>query len=331
MSEEFIEPLLDPKNARLTMFPIVHQDIWDMYKKQESAFWKAEEIDFSKDYDDFVSLSVDEQHFIKMVLAFFASSDNIVNFNLRERFTKEVKVQEALVCYDFQVMMENVHSLTYSMMLEALVKDPEEKIKLFNAVATVDSVKEIYEWASFWIESKESFAHRLIAFALVEGVFFSSSFCAIYWFKLFNNKGKAILNGLTKSNEFISRDENSHTEFACLLYSKLVNKLPTDEVQEMFKSAVTIAQKFATESLPVRLIGMNSDLMKDYIEYVADRLVVTLGYSRIYDKKNPFPFMETINFLSKTNFFESRPTEYQSAKNANTNKTLSKLEIVEDF
>jgi ribonucleotide reductase beta subunit family protein with ferritin-like domain len=331
MSEEFVEPLLDPKNARLTMFPIVHQDIWDMYKKQESAFWKAEEIDFSKDYDDFVALSADEQHFIKMVLAFFASSDNIVNFNLRERFTKDVKIQEALVCYDFQVMMENVHSLCYSMMLESLVKDPEEKQKLFNAVSTVDSVKEIYEWASFWIESKESFAHRLIAFALVEGVFFSSSFCAIYWFKLFNNKGKAILNGLTKSNEFISRDENSHTEFACLLYSKLVNKLPTDEIHEMFKSAVTIAQKFAVESLPVRLIGMNSDLMKEYIEYVADRLLTTLGYPKIYNKKNPFPFMDTIGMMGKTNFFESRPTEYQSAKNANTNKTLSKLEIVEDF
>jgi len=331
MSEEFIEPLLDPKNARLTMFPIVHQDIWDMYKKQESAFWKAEEIDFSKDYDDFVTLSADEQHFIKMVLAFFASSDNIVNFNLRERFSKDVKVQEALVCYDFQVMMENVHSLTYSMMLESLVKDPEEKVKLFNAVSTVDSVKEIYEWASFWIESKESFAHRLIAFALVEGVFFSSSFCAIYWFKLFNNKGKAILNGLTKSNEFISRDENSHTEFACLLYSKLVNKLPTDEIHEMFKSAVTIAQKFAVESLPVRLIGMNSDLMKEYIEYVADRLLTTLGYPKLYNRKNPFPFMDTIGMMGKTNFFESRPTEYQSAKNATTNKTLSKLEIVDDF
>jgi ribonucleoside-diphosphate reductase beta chain len=328
---DFVEPLLDPKNARLTMFPIVHQDIWDMYKKQESAFWKAEEIDFSKDYDDFSSLSADEQHFIKMVLAFFASSDNIVNFNLRERFSKDVKVQEALACYDYQVMMENVHSTVYSLMLESLVKDQDEKHKLFNAVSTVPSVKDIYEWASFWIESKESFAHRLVAFALVEGVFFSSSFCAIYWFKLFNNKGKAILNGLTKSNEFISRDEGMHTDFACLLYSKLVNKLPSDEIHEMFRDAVKIAQSFAVESLPVRLIGMNSDLMKDYIEYVADRLLGTLGYSKIYNKKNPFPFMDTIGMMGKTNFFESRPTEYQSAKNATTNKTLSKLEIVEDF
>jgi ribonucleoside-diphosphate reductase beta chain len=328
---DFVEPLLDPKNARLTMFPIVHQDIWDMYKKQESAFWKAEEIDFSKDYDDFVGLSTDEQHFIKMVLAFFASSDNIVNFNLRERFTKEVKVQEALVCYDYQVMMENIHSLCYSMMLDSLVKDPEEKLRLFNAVSTVDSVKEMYTWAMKWIESKDSFAHRLIAFAIVEGVFFSSSFCAIYWFKLFNNKGKAILNGLVKSNEAISKDENSHCDFACLLYSKLVKKLPTEEIHGMFKEAVTIAQKFATESLPVKLIGMNSDLMKDYIEYVADRLIVTLGYSRIYNKKNPFPFMDTISMISKQNFFEGRVMDYQSAKNTNTNKTLSKLEIVEDF
>lgn len=331
MSEEFVEPLLDPKNSRWTMFPIVHQDIWDMYKKQESAFWKAEEIDFSKDYDDFSSLSQDEQHFIKMVLAFFASSDNIVNFNLRERFSKDVKIQEALVCYDYQVMIENVHSACYSLMLESLVKDSEEKQKLFNAVSTVPSVKEMFDWASYWIESKESFAHRLIAFAIVEGVFFSSSFCAIYWFKLFNNKGKAILNGLTKSNEFISRDEGMHTDFACLLYSKLIKKLPSDEVQEMFKEAVNIAQNFATESLPVRLIGMNADLMKDYIEYVADRLLVNLGYSKIYNKKNPFPFMDTIGMMGKTNFFESRPTEYQSAKNATTNKTLSKLEIVDDF
>jgi ribonucleoside-diphosphate reductase beta chain len=328
---DFIEPLLDPKNARLTMFPIVHQDIWDMYKKQESAFWKAEEIDFSKDYDDFITLSSDEQHFIKMVLAFFASSDNIVNFNLRERFTKEVKNQEALVCYDYQVMMENVHSAVYSLMLDTLVKDPEEKIKLFNAVSTVDSVKEMYTWAMKWIESKDSFAHRLVAFAIVEGVFFSSSFCAIYWFKLFNNKGKAILNGLVKSNEFVSRDEGMHTDFACLLYSKLVNKLPSDEIHMMFRDAVKIAQSFAVESLPVRLIGMNSDLMKDYIEYVADRLLGTLGYSKIYNKKNPFPFMDTIGMMGKTNFFESRPTEYQSAKNSTTNKTLSKLEIVDDF
>jgi ribonucleotide reductase beta subunit family protein with ferritin-like domain len=328
---DFVEPLLDPKNARLTMFPIVHQDIWDMYKKQESAFWKAEEIDFSKDYDDFSSLSADEQHFIKMVLAFFASSDNIVNFNLRERFTKEVKVQEALVCYDYQVMMENVHSLCYSLMLDNLVKDSEEKIKLFNAVSTVDSVKEMYTWAMKWIESKDSFAHRLVAFAIVEGVFFSSSFCAIYWFKLFNNKGKAILNGLVKSNEAISKDENSHCDFACLLYNKLVKKLSTEEIHNMFKEAVGIAQNFATESLPVRLIGMNSDLMKDYIEYVADRLIVTLGYPKIYDKKNPFPFMDTISMISKQNFFEGRVMDYQSAKNATTNKTLSKLEIVEDF
>lgn len=331
MSEEFVEPLLDPKNSRWTMFPIVHQDIWDMYKKQESAFWKAEEIDFSKDYDDFSSLSQDEQHFIKMVLAFFASSDNIVNFNLRERFSKDVKIQEALVCYDYQVMIENVHSLTYSLMLDALIKNSEEKQKLFNAVATVPSIKEMYEWSMKWIESKESFAHRLIAFAIVEGVFFSSSFCAIYWFKLFNNKGKAILPALCMSNAMISRDENSHCEFACLLYSKIIKKLSTEEIHSMFKEAVTIAQNFATESLPVRLIGMNSELMKDYIEYVADRLIIILGYPKIYDKKNPFPFMDTIGLQSKGNFFETRIDSYQSAKNVNTNKTLSKLEIVEDF
>jgi len=328
---DFIEPLLDERKARLTMFPIEYNDIWEMYQKQLSSFWRAEEIDFSKDYDDFQTLSADEQHFIKMILAFFASSDNIVNFNLRERFTKDVKVQEALVCYDFQVMIENIHSQCYSIMLESLVKDPEEKQKLFNAVSTVPSVKEMYEWAMNWIHSKDSFAHRLIAFAIVEGIFFSSSFCAIYWFKLFNNKGKAILGGLTKSNEFISRDEGMHTDFACLLYSKLEKKIPSEEVNSILSDAVKIAQRFAVESLPVRLIGMNADLMNDYIEYIADRLLMNLGYSKLYHKKNPFPFMETIGMIGKTNFFESRPTEYQSSKNANTNKTLSKLQISDDF
>jgi ribonucleoside-diphosphate reductase subunit M2 len=245
-----------------------------------------------------------------MVLAFFASSDNIVNFNLRERFSKDVKIQEALVCYDYQVMMENVHSSVYSLMLESLVKDQDEKHKLFNAVSTVSSVKEMYEWASFWIESKESFAHRLVAFALVEGVFFSSSFCAIYWFKLFNNKGKAILNGLTKSNEFISRDEGMHTDFACLLYKHLVNKISNERILSIIDSAVTIELEFVSDSLPVELIGMNSRLMGQYIKFVADRLLFALGVPKYYNVENPFEWMDMISLTGKTNFFEKRVGEY---------------------
>jgi ribonucleoside-diphosphate reductase subunit M2 len=326
------EPLLDPENSRLTMFPIKYQDIWDFYEKSLSSIWFAKEVDFSKDYDDFVKLSSDEQHFIKMTLAFFAASDGIVNFNLRERFTKDVKIQEALVCYDYQVFIENVHSQCYSMMLEALIKDPIEKEKLFNAVSTVPAVKMMKDWSYKWINDKESsFAHRLLAFALVEGVFFSGSFASIYWFKLYNNKGKSTLNGLVKSNDFISRDEGSHTEFACLLYSKLNNKLPSEEVNNIFKEAVEIAQNFMVESLPVRLIGMNSDLMKAYIEYVADRLLVSLGYEKLYNSKNPFPFMDSIGMMGKVNFFESRPTEYQSSRNEVNNKALSNLIISDDF
>ena len=328
---DFVEPLLDASKQRWTMFPIQHQDLWDFYQKSLSAFWKAEEVDFSKDYEDFSALSLDEQHFIKMTLAFFASSDNIVNFNLRERFTKDVKVQEALVCYDYQVFIENIHSQVYSLMLENLIKDPSEKEHLFNAVSTVPAVEKMKNWAMKWIESDKSFAHRLIAFSAIEGIFFSGSFASIFWFKLFNNKGKGIMPGLTSSNQFISRDEGLHVEFACLLYSKLVQKLPTEEVQQIIQEAVEIAQNFAIDSLPVRLIGMNSDIMKEYIAYVADRLLASLGYSKYYHTKNPFPFMETIGMISKTNFFESRVSEYQSSKNANTNKMLSNLEISDDF
>jgi ribonucleoside-diphosphate reductase subunit M2 len=332
MSNSSYEPLLDPENSRLTMFPIKYPDIWDFYKKSIASFWQSNEIDFSKDYDDFVKLSSDEQHFLKMTLAFFAASDGIVNFNLRERFTKDVKIQEALVCYDFQVFMENIHSEIYSLMLENLIKDPIEKEKMFNAVSTVPCIELMKNWSFRWIEDKESsFAHRLLAFALVEGVFFSGSFASIYWFKLFNNKGKAIMPGLVMGNNFIARDEGLHTDFACLLYNKLNNKLSYETVKSIVKEAVEISQNFMTESLPVKLIGMNSDLMKSYIEYVADRLVVSIGYEKIYNSKNPFPFMETISMIGKVNFFESRSDSYQLSKNANNNKALSNLVISEDF
>jgi ribonucleotide reductase beta subunit family protein with ferritin-like domain len=331
MSGQDYEPLLDESKFRLTMFPIEHKDIWDMYKKQLASFWKSEEIDFSKDYDDFVKLSPDEQHFIKMTLAFFASSDNIVNFNLSERFTKEVKCQEALVCYQYQMMMENIHSECYSIMLESLIKDPIEKQNLFNAVSTVPAVKLMKDWAYKWIDSDKSFAHRLIAFACIEGIFFSSSFASIFWFKLFNNKGKSIMPGLVDSNQIILRDESQHTNFACLLYSKIVNRLSSEEVKNIVKDAVGIAQNFANESLPVRLIGMNSELMCKYLEYIADRLIVDLGYEKIYNSTNPFPFMQSIGMISKSNFFEKIELSYQSSSNANNNKALSNLVISDDF
>jgi ribonucleoside-diphosphate reductase subunit M2 len=326
------EPLLDPDNSRLTMFPIKYPDIWAFYKMSVSMFWRPEEVDFSKDYDDFVKLSSGEQYFLKMILAFFAASDGIVNFNLRERFTKDVKILEALTCYDFQVFMESIHSECYSLMLENLIKDPFEKEKLFNAVSTVPAVKLMKEWAFKWIEDKESsFAHRLLAFACVESIHFSGAFASIFWFKLFNNKGKSILPGLVTSNLFISKDEKCHTEFACLLYSKLNNKLPYETVKLIVKEAVEVGQNFMTESLPVRLIGMNSDLMKTYIEYIADRLVVSLGYEKIYNSKNPFPFMESIGMIGKENFFEEKVSSYQSSRNEVNNKALSNLVISDDF
>jgi ribonucleoside-diphosphate reductase subunit M2 len=332
MSGPDYEPILDPSNSRLTTFPIQYPDIWAFYKQSVSMFWKPEEVDFSKDYDDFIKLSGDEQYFIKMILAFFAASDGIVNFNLRQRFTNDVKILEALVCYDFQVFMESIHGECYSLMLESLIKDPVEKDKLFNAVSTVPAVKMMKDWSFKWIEDeKSSFAHRLLAFACVESIHFSGVFASIFWFKLFNNKGKSILNGLCKSNEFISKDEKMHTEFACLLYSKLNNKLPYETVKTIVKEAVEVGQNFMTESLPVRLIGMNSDLMKTYIEYIADRLVVSLGYEKIYNSKNPFPFMEAIGLTGKANFFETTESSYQSSRNAVNNKALSNLVISDDF
>jgi ribonucleoside-diphosphate reductase subunit M2 len=326
------EPLLDPANSRLTMFPIKYPDIWAFYKQSIANFWQANEVDFSKDYEDFQKLSSDEQHFLKMTLAFFAASDGIVNFNLRERFSKDVKIQEALVCYDYQVFIENIHNEVYSLMLESLIKDPVEKDRLFNAISTIPSIEMMKNWAFRWIEDKESsFAHRLLAFALVEGVMFSGSFSSIFWFKLYNNKGKAIMPGLTLSNAWISRDEGLHTDFACLLYNKLNNKLSYETVKSIVKEAVEISQNFMTESLPVKLIGMNSDLMKSYIEYVADRLVVSIGYEKIYNSKNPFPFMESISMIGKVNFFESRSDSYQLSKSVTNNKALSNLVISDDF
>ena len=323
-----IEPLLDEANERLTVFPIVYTDIWDCYKIQESAFWKAEEIDFTDDRDDFeTKLSKDEQYVVKMILAFFAGSDGLVNLNLRKRFLNDIKIMEAQIAYSFQMMMEGIHGEVYSLMLDNIIQDPIEKEQLFNAIKTVDSVRLITEWGYKWIDSDKSFGYRLIAFAIVEGVFFSSSFATIFWLKKFRAGGKKFMNGLIKSNDFISRDEGLHTNFACLLYSHIKNKISQDDVYTMIEEALVISKIFAEETIKCQLLGLNSTEMGKYLEYICDRLLVALGYKKKYMTNNPFDFMETIGLNKKTNFFEARPTEYQSAYNNNNNK----LELVEDF
>ena len=299
------EPLTQENSGRFVLFPIKYADMWDMYKKQVAVFWKAEEIDLSKDYSDWEKLNDNEKYFIKNILAFFAGSDGIVLENLAERFMSEVQIPEARCFYGFQLMMENIHSETYSLLIDSYVKDKEEKIKLFNAIETIPCVSKKAKWAQKWISSDTIFSKRLIAFAAVEGIFFSGSFCAIFWLK---NRG--LMPGLTFSNELISRDEGLHTDFAVLLYGYIVNKLKQEEIEKIICDAVNIEKEFITESLPCNLIGMNRDLMIEYIEFVADRLIVQLGYKRVYNSKNPFPFMEMISLEGKTNFFEKRVGEY---------------------
>jgi len=329
MSEIEVEPILDERNERLTVFPIVYKDIWNLYKIQEAAFWKAEEIDFTRDYDDFENkLSDDEKYVIKMILAFFAGSDGLVNINLRKRFLNDIKIMEAQIAYSFQMMMEGIHGEVYSLMLDNIIRDPEEKDKLFNAIKTVDSIKMITEWGYKWIESDKSFGYRLIAFAIVEAVFFSSAFATIFWLKKFRANGKQFMNGLIKSNDFISRDEGMHAKFACQLYTHIVNKVPQDDVYEMMDEALVISKTFAKETIKCQLLGLNSSEMEKYLEYICDRLLVSLGYSKKYMTENPFDFMETIGLNKKTNFFESRPTEYQSAYTSNSNE---KLVLLDDF
>jgi ribonucleotide reductase beta subunit family protein with ferritin-like domain len=325
MSTTINEPILDENNRRYTMFPIQYHSIWKLYKEQLSSFWKAEEVDFSQDYDDFLKLNDNEQLYIKRVLAFFAASDGIVNFNLSKRFLNDIKIMEALTCYGYQMMIENVHSETYSLMLDNIVRDPHEKEMMFNAIKTIESIKMMGDWAFKWIESDLSFAHRVVAFAVIEGLFFSSSFLAIFWIK--NYKG-AILNGLTTSNEFIARDEGQHVQFACELYRLLNHKLTSDEVYEIVDDGLKISKIFTTDALPVRLIGMNSESVCDYLEYVADCLLVGLGYNKKYNKANPFEFMKNIGMQSKNNFFEMRGTSYSSAYGQN--RTKGRLETLDD-
>jgi ribonucleoside-diphosphate reductase beta chain len=304
-----IEPILAENKDRFVLFPIAHSDIWSMYKKAEASFWTAEEIDLSPDLTDWeTKLNDEEKHFIKHVLAFFAASDGIVNENLAVNFLNEVQYPEGRCFYGFQVMMENIHSETYSLLIDTYIKDPAEKDKLFHAIDTLECVNKKADWALRWI-NKGSFAERLIAFAAVEGIFFSGSFCSIFWLKK-----RGLMPGLSFSNELISRDEGLHCDFACLLYTNHIqNKLPKETIKEIITDAVEIEKEFVSDALPVRLIGMNSDLMCQYIEFVADRLLVELGNEKVYNVSNPFDFMELISLQGKTNFFEKRVGEYQKA------------------
>jgi ribonucleoside-diphosphate reductase subunit M2 len=313
MSTKNIEPLLAHDDNRFVMFPIKHNDIWEMYKKQVDCFWRAEEIDLSKDLTNWESLNGDEKHFISMILAFFAASDGIVLENLASRFMSEIQVSEARAFYGFQIAMENIHSETYSLLIETYIKNSEEKHKLFNAIENYPCIKKKSDWAQKWIhDNRSSFATRLIAFACVEGIFFSGAFCSIYWLKK-----RGLMPGLTFSNELISRDEALHCEFAVLLYSKLIKKMNKSRVHEIIKEAVEIETEFICEALPCRLIGMNSQMMTQYIQFVADRLCLQLGYDKIYNVTNCFSWMELISLESKTNFFEKRNDSYALANKTN--------------
>lgn len=321
------EPILQENKDRFVLFPIQHNDIWEFYKKAEASFWTAEEIDLSQDLKDWNNtMTDDEKHFIKHVLAFFAASDGIVNENLAENFVAEVQYTEAKFFYGFQISVENIHSETYSLLIDTYVKEPKEKDYLFNAIETMDCVRKKADWALKWIEDG-SFAERLIAFAAVEGIFFSGSFCSIFWLKK-----RGLMPGLAFSNELISRDEGLHCDFACLLYNRHVqNKLSVETIQRIIEDAVSIEKEFVTDALPVRLIGMNSDLMCQYIEFVADRLLSELGCPKIYNSSNPFDFMEMISLQGKTNFFEKRVGEYQKAGVMDSDSGKSKFSLDEDF
>ena len=309
MSKINSEPLLTPNDKRFVMFPIEHDDIWKMYKKQIDCFWRAEEIDLTKDLTDWNRLEKDEQYFISMILAFFAASDGIVLENLAMRFMGDVQVSEARAFYGFQIAIENIHSECYSLLIDTYIKDEENKERLFNAIDTFPCIKKKADWAKKWIaDNRSSFATRLVAFACIEGIFFSGAFCSIFWLKK-----RGLMPGLTFSNELISRDEALHTEFAILLYTKLQKKINKSRIYEIVREAVEIETEFICEALPCRIIGMNSDLMTQYIQFVADRLCLQLGYDKIYGTANPFPFMELISLESKTNFFEKRVADYALA------------------
>jgi ribonucleoside-diphosphate reductase beta chain len=325
MSEE---PILRENKDRFVLFPIRQHDIWKYYKQAEASFWTAEEIDLSQDLRDWAGLNEGERHFITHVLAFFAASDGIENENLAEHFVSEVQYTEAKFFYGFQIAIENIHSETYSLLIDTYVKDPKEKDKLFHAIETMDCVKKKADWALRWID-KGNFPERLVAFAAVEGIFFSGSFCSIFWLKK-----RGLMPGLSFSNELISRDEGLHCDFACHLYTQhVVNKLPKERVIEIIRDAVEIEKEFVTDALPVNLIGMNAEQMRQYIEYVADRLINELVGTKIYNVTNPFDFMDMISLRGKTNFFEKRVAEYQKAgvMNSTEKESSPKFSLNEDF
>ena len=324
MSKNISEPLLAPDDNRFVMFPIRYDDVWQMYKKQVDCFWRAEEIDLTKDLSHWDGLSSDERYYISMILAFFAASDGIVLENLAQRFMSDVQVSEVRAFYGFQIAMENVHNETYSLLIETYIKDSTEKERLFNAIENFPCIKKKSDWAQKWIhDNRSSFATRLVAFACVEGIFFSGAFCSIFWLKK-----RGLMPGLTFSNELISRDEALHCEFAILLYSKLMKKMNKARIHEIIKEAVEIETEFICEALPCRLIGMNSQMMTQYIQFVADRLCVQLGYDKIYDVTNCFPWMELISLESKSNMFERKIGDYALANKSNSDIAF---ELNEDF
>lgn len=326
------EPIINGE-TRYTVFPIDprYEGLWKFYKKQQDAYWRAEEIDFGRDKNDFETLTSDEQEVIKKILAFFAASDGIVNFNLRERFLREIKVVEAQIAYSFQCMMENIHGEVYSQMLESIIENKDEREQLFNAIKQIDSIKQMANWTFKWIDSTQSFAYRVVAFAIVEGVFFSGAFATIFWLKTYRSNGNLFMNGLMVSNQFISRDEGLHTDFACYMYSLLKHKLPVKVIHEMFVEAVEISIQFTNDVFSCKkLVGMNSELMAQYIKYIGDRLLVSLGYPKLFRESNPFDFMEKISMTNKTNFFESRVSQYQSA-NTSKNKVPNKFDMLDEF
>ena len=325
MSTIAVEPLLVEDPNRFVLFPIKHDDIWQFYKKAEASFWTAEEIDLSQDLADWKKMNDGERHFVSHVLAFFAASDGIVNENLANNFLKEVQYAEAKCFYGFQIMMENIHSETYSLLIDTYINDPKEKDHLLRAIETIDCVKKKADWALKWIES-DNFVERLISFAAVEGIFFSGSFCSIFWLKK-----RGLMPGLSFSNELISRDEGLHCDFACLLYADHIkNKLSQERIYEIILDAVEIEKEFVTVALPVSLIGMNAEMMCQYIDFVADRLLVSLGCQKHYNATNPFDFMEMISLQGKTNFFEKRVAEYQKSGVMSDKDSMS-FSLDEDF
>ena len=318
------EILLKPNMKRFVLFPIMYNNIYELYKKAESAFWTANEIDLSKDMNDWEKLNNDERNFIKNIIGFFAGSDGIIMENLAARFMNEIQIPEARAFYSYQIFNESVHSETYSLLIDTYIKDNDEKERIFNSIENIPSVAKKAAWAYKWIQNKEvSFATRLVSFAIVEGVFFSGSFCAIYWIKK-----RGLLPGLTFSNELISKDEGMHCELAIMLYGMIKNKLDPTTIRDIFEEAVSIEKEFITESIPCAMIGMNADLMKQYIEFVSDRLLVQLGYEKIWKAENPFDFMEMISLRAKSNFFEMRVGEYSKAK---ISENSTNFDLSEDF